>query len=414
MPLTIHAAPVVLTMTGEPPLRDGAVVVDGDRITAVGPAAELAERHPDARVRRWQGILTPGLVNAHTHLQFTDFAHLASSGLPFPQWLAAMNRDRAGYTDARWQESARRGVHLMLKSGTTAVADIVSNRAVLVPVARSGIRGISYIEVIADEARWTAKRRARLLDVLNSANGRTLGVSPHTPYTVGTSVFRECLAIARERGMRIHPHLAESAQETEFVRSGTGPLALVNHAVGFDLELLHGGSGLTPAAYLGSIDALGPDVHVAHGVHLDAADRAVLRDRGTPVALCVRSNHILQAGEPPVAAYLTEGSPLALGTDSLASSPSLDLWEEAAAVRELALRQGYTAPDLDRRLVEAATTGGAVALGLTDAGTLRPGAPADFAVFDAPADGDPHTALVTQGAGTCIATSLNGRLVHRR
>ncbi|WTW96773.1 amidohydrolase family protein [Streptomycetaceae bacterium NBC_01309] len=415
MPLTIHAAPVVLTMTGEPPLREGAVVVDGDRIAAVAPAAEAADRFPDARVRRWRGVLTPGLVNAHAHLQYTDFGHLASSGLPFPEWLAALNRDRADYTEARWQESARRGVHLMLKSGTTAVADIVSNRPALTPVARSGIRGISYIEVIADSARWDAKRRARLLDVLTTPADRTLGVSPHTPYTVGTDVFRECVAIARERGLRIHPHLAESAHEIEFVRDGTGPFALVNHAVGFTLELLDGGSGLTPAAYLDSIDALGPDVHVAHGVHLDAADRAVLRERGTPVALCVRSNRILQAGEPPVADYLIEGSPLALGTDSLASSPSLDLWEEAAAVRELAIRQGYTAPDLDHRLAEAATLGGAAALGLPDAGTLRPGAPADFAVFDVPTDDiDPYTALVTQAGGRCIGTSLNGRLVHRR
>ncbi|MEU8137227.1 amidohydrolase family protein [Streptodolium elevatio] len=417
MPLTIHAAPVVLTMTGEPPLRDGAVVVDGDRIAAVAPASEAVDRFPDARVRRWRGVLTPGLVNAHAHLQYTDFGHLASSGLPFPEWLAALNRDRADYTEARWQESARRGVHLMLKSGTTAVADIVSNRPALTPVARSGIRGISYIEVIADSARWDAKRRARLLDVLTSPADRTLGVSPHTPYTVGTDVFRECVAIARERGLRIHPHLAESAHEIEFVRDGTGPFALVNHAVGFTLELLDGGSGLTPAAYLDSIDALGPDVHVAHGVHLDAADRAVLRERGTPVALCVRSNRILQAGEPPVADYLSEGSPLALGTDSLASSPSLDLWEEAAAVRELALRQGYTAADLDRRLVEAATVGGAAALGLgeTGAGTLRPEIPADFAVFDVPTDEtDPHTALVIEGGGSCIGTVLAGRLVHRR
>ncbi|NUU25987.1 MAG: amidohydrolase family protein [Streptomycetaceae bacterium] len=417
MPLTVHAAPVVLPMTGEavgePPLRDGAVAVDGARIAAVGPLHEVTARFPRARVRRWPGVLTPGLVNAHTHLQYTDFGHLAASGLPFPEWLAAMNRERADYTEARWQESARRGCHLLLKSGTTAVADIVTNRSVLVPVARSGIRGISYLEVIADGPRWAAKRRARLLDALATPVGRTLGVSPHSAYTVGTSVFREAVAVARERGLRLHPHLAESAHETEFVRDGTGPLETVNRVVGFDHELLDGGSGLTPGAYLDSLAALGPDVHVAHGVHLDAADRAVLRERGTPVALCVRSNATLQAGEPPVAAYRAEGSPIALGTDSLASSPSLDLWEEAAAARELAVRQGYTAADLDHRLVAAATIGGATALGLADAGRIREGGPADLAVFDVPTDGDPYTALVTAGGGRCVGTVLDGRLVHR-
>ncbi|MCF2529539.1 amidohydrolase family protein [Yinghuangia soli] len=419
MPLTLHAAPVVLSMAGGPPLRDGAVLVDGDRIAAVGPAAGLAERFPAARVRQWRGVLTPGLVNAHAHLQYTDFGHLAESGLPFPEWLAAINRERAGYSEARWQESARRGVHLMLKSGTTAVADIVTHRCVLVPVARSGIRGISYIEVISDGPRWTEKRRARLLDALATPLSRTLGVSPHTPYTVGTAVFAESVAIAREQGLRVHPHLAESAHELEFVRSGTGLFETVNRVVGFDHELLDGGSGLAPAAYLDSLDVLGSDVHVAHGVHLDAADREILRKRQTPVALCVRSNKILQAGEAPVADYLAEGSPLAIGTDSLASSPSLDLWEEAAAVRELAVRQGYTAADLDRRLVEAATLGGAQAMGLADAGRLAEGLPADFAVFDVPADPadpdlDPYASLLAHGAGACIGTSLNGRLVHRR
>ncbi|UGQ14721.1 amidohydrolase family protein [Yinghuangia sp. ASG 101] len=414
MPLTTHTAPVVVTMTGEPPIRDGAVTVDGDRVTAVGPAAEVVKRHPDARVRRWDGVLTPGLVNAHTHLQYTDFAHLAASGLPFPEWLAALNRERADYTEARWQESARRGVHLMLKSGTTAVADIVTDPCVLTPVDRSGMRGISYIEVISDSPRWQAERRAKLLAVLETPLARTLGVSPHTPYTVGTAAFTDAVAIARARGLRVHPHLAESAHETEFVRDGTGPLAALNRTFGFAHELLAAGSGLTPTGYLDAIDALGGDVHVAHGVHLDAADRAVLRERATPVALCVRSNAILDAGVPPVADYLAEGSPIALGTDSPASSPSLDLWEEAAAVRELALRQGYTAADVDARLVEAATVGGAAAMGLTDAGRLAPGTRADFAVFAVPVDGDPHTALVTEGGGRCVGTVLGGRMVHRR
>ncbi|MDI2127014.1 amidohydrolase family protein [Yinghuangia seranimata] len=419
MPLTVHAAPVVLTMTGDDPARDGvlrdaAVAVDGDRIAGVGPVGEVAGRFPDARVRRWPGVITPGLVNAHAHLQYTDFAHLASSGLPFPEWLLALNRERAGYTEARWQESARRGVHLMLKSGTTAVADVVTHACVLVPVARSGIRGVSYIEVLADDAAWAAKRRDRFFAALDTPVGRTLGVSPHTPYSVGSAVFRELVAVARERGLRMHPHLAESADEVEFVRSGTGSFADVHHALGTTHELLDAGSGLAPGGYLDTLGALGPDVHVAHGVHLDAADRALLRERGTAVALCVRSNATLKAGEAPVADYLTEGSPLALGTDSLASGPSLDLWEEASAVRELALRQGYTAPDLDARLVTAATLGGAQALGLPAAGHLTEGGPADLAVFKVPTDLDPHTSLITHGAGSCVGTVLGGRLVHRR
>ena len=153
----------------------------------------------------------------------------------------------------------------------------------------------------------------------------------------------------------------------------------------------------------------------------DAPDRALLRDRGTAVALCVRSNRILGAGEPPVAAYLDEGNVVAVGTDSLASTPSLDLLDEAVALRDLARRQGYDAADLDRRIVEAATVGGAQAMGLDDIGVLRPGARADLAVFEVPVTASgagrgsaAYTAVLELGAGRCVATVLGGTLVHRR
>jgi aminodeoxyfutalosine deaminase len=413
--LTLHAAPVVVPVVAEP-VRDGAVVAEGDRILAVGPRAELARRYPAARVRTWPGVLTPGLVNAHAHLQYTDFAELASAGLPFPQWIRELTTRRSAFTAGMWQASTRRGLHALLRTGTTAVADVVTDPCVLVPTERSGLRGISYLEVVAaDDRRWARLRGAVLAQLDGAAGARQLGISPHTLYTLGTEVFRDCLDLARQRGLRVHTHLAETAAEVEYVLGGEGPLADWARLLELDFELLRDrGARLSPAYHLEAIGGLGPDVHVAHGVHCGEADRAVLRERGTAVALCVRSNAILAAGEPPVAAYLAEGSPLALGTDSLASSPSLDLLAEAAAVRDLARRQGYDGPDLDRRLVEAATVGGAAALGVADAGELRPGVPADLAVFDVPTDGDPYAALLGHGAGACVATVLGGRLVHRR
>jgi cytosine/adenosine deaminase-related metal-dependent hydrolase len=159
------------------------------------------------------------------------------------------------------------------------------------------------------------------------------------------------------------------------------------------------------------LGGLGPDVHVAHGVHVDAADRELLRQRQTTVALCTRSNKILQAGEAPVAAYLDEGSPVAIGTDSLASSPDLDLLAEAKATRDLARRQGMDHPD--QAIVEALTLGGARALG-QDIGTIREGGRADLAAFDVPVEGEVFANLLEHGAGRCVATVLGGRLVHRR
>jgi cytosine/adenosine deaminase-related metal-dependent hydrolase len=128
------------------------------------------------------------------------------------------------------------------------------------------------------------------------------------------------------------------------------------------------------------------------------------------VALCTRSNAILQAGEAPVADYLTEGNPVGIGTDSLASSPDLDLLAEAKATRDLARKQGLEHPE--EQIVRALTLGGAQAVG-QDLGTLEPGKRADLAVFDVPT-ADPFRDLIEHGAGRCVATVLGGRLVHRR
>jgi cytosine/adenosine deaminase-related metal-dependent hydrolase len=422
---TLHSAPIVLPMTAAP-IRDGAVLVDGDSVLAVGPRADLAAAHPDVRERSWAGVLTPGLVNAHAHLQYTDFEELNSLGEPFPVWLGRMIAKRSTFTDAMWGASARRGLHLMLRSGTTAVADIVTDPAgVLPPTVRSGIGGVSYIEVVFEDARsWSESGRARLLERLAScpAGRRGLGVSPHTPYTLASAVFADCVAIARDKGLRLHPHIAESPAESEYVLTGTGPFAESMTKFGKAMELIRdGGSGLSPVRFLDGLGVLGPDTHAAHCVHCDTADRDILRERGVFAALCARSNEILQAGRPPVADYLREGSPFGIGTDSLASTPSLDLLEEAAALRALAREQGYAEADLDRRIVEAATLGGAGAMGLADAGRIEPGVRADLAVFAVPgleqlAPEQAFGALLdAAAAGThrCLGTILGGTIVHR-
>ena len=421
---TLHSAPIVLPVSAEP-IGDGAVLVDGDRVAAVGPRAELLAAYPGVRERAWSGVLTPGLVNAHAHLQYTDFEELNALNEPFHVWIGKLVAKRSSFTDAMWSESTRRGLHMMLRSGITSVADIVTDPAgVLPPTARSGIGGVSYIEVVFEDARsWSESGRTRLLESLGSGPaGRALGVSPHTPYTVASAVFADCVAIARDKGLRLHPHVAESPAESEYVLTGSGPFAETMTRVGKSMELIRdGGSGLSPVQFLDKLGVFGSDMHAAHCVHCDPADRDVLRSRGVYAALCARSNKILQSGQPPVADYLRENSPFGIGTDSLASTPSLDLLEEAAALRALAASQGYDAGDLDRRIFEAATLGGAGAMGLGDVGRLEPGSRADIAVFAVPGfeSAAPEAAYgalldaAAAGRHKCFGTILGGTIVHR-
>jgi cytosine/adenosine deaminase-related metal-dependent hydrolase len=393
------------------PLHDGAVLVEHDVVVDVGTRADLQQRHGDVRVREWRGVMTPGLVNAHAHLEYgPPFADLAAADLPFAQWIAQLTARRQGMTDVDWQVGARGSVHQLLKSGTTAVADIVTRGPAISVAGSAGLQGISYAELAGVDAKGWPMALERL-ELLLSTTGREQGVSPHTLYTLSSQVFRDLVTLARERGMRLHPHLAETADEAEWVLSGTGAFAGFVERFGFEFELHGKGAGTSAVQHCDELGGLGPDVHVAHGVHVDAQDRALLRERETVVALCTRSNAVLRAGEAPVADYLSEGSPVAIGTDSLASVPDLDLLAEARATRDLARKQGLEHPE--EAIVRALTLGGAQALG-QDLGTLHPGGRADLAVFDVPTEGDPHEALLEHGAGRCVATVLGGRIVHRR
>jgi aminodeoxyfutalosine deaminase len=408
---TLHAAPVVLPI-GTEPIRDGAVLVVGDSIAWVG-----ARRDWDGagEVVDWTGVLLPGLVNSHAHLQYTAYADKCQPGVDFLDWIAGFVPRNAAMTDVAWRQSTVDGVSQLLRSGTTCVADVTARPVAVEVLAEAGLAGISYVETVGvDQARWPASR-AELVGLLDTPTTRQLGVSPHTLYTLGTAVVRDCVALARSRGLRLHPHAAESPYEVEYVASGSGPFAAANQRWGLVMELARdGGSARTPVAELAELGALGSDSHVAHGVHCDAADRALLRAAGVAVALCPRSNRILGVGDAPVAAYRAEASPVAVGTDSLASVPTLDLLEDLAALRDIALDQGSPAEGLDRWLLATATVGGARAMGLPDVGVLRPGARADLAIFDVPTDAglDPYAAVVRHGAGRCVGAVLAGRVVH--
>jgi aminodeoxyfutalosine deaminase len=384
----LHAASWVVPISGAP-IREGGVLVEDGRIVAVGPADGLRRR--ETNVSEYAGILMPGLINAHAHLQYgPSFADLAAGGQAFPDWLLGMTERRLATSDDGWRAEVRASWTRAHASGTVAVADIVTSASAL----DVQIPGVRYLESVAlASAAWPAEQD-RLEPLL--ADHREAGLSPHTLYTLGTGALTGSIGLARRTGRRLHPHLAETADEDQFIREGNGPFA----AWPFAAELRDGGgAGCSPAEYLDSLGGLGPDVHVAHGTHLAEADRALLRRRGTAVALCARSNAILGAGVPPVAALLREGNAIAVGTDSLASTPDLDLLAEARVLAAAAAAQGYADADLAVRILHACTAGGAAAIGRSDLGVLAAGASAAIAhvTVDAPDAADIVTEIIRTG-----------------
>ena len=159
-------------------------------------------------------------------------------------------------------------------------------------------------------------------------------------------------------------------------------------------------------------------------MHASREDRRILRQRGVSVALCPRSNRITcTEGDAPIARYLEEGNPLSVGTDSLSSSPSLDVLDDVAFLYDLAIQQGYEGEDLTHRLVRMVTLGGAESMGLNSGpkriGQINVGASADLAFFDVGVDVSSPQALeatldrfIRHGSGTCKATVIEGRICY--
>ncbi|PRI10853.1 amidohydrolase family protein [Leucobacter massiliensis] len=428
-PVSVYSASLVLPVTS-PPIPDGAVAVREGRILHVGDRRwvldALGARGARYHEEHWEGVLAPGLVNAHTHLQYTRMAEVASrSYAGFDDWGTAFDEAYAA-ADRDWAAAAAEGAAASLAAGVTAAADVVTDREALGALHDAGMHGIAYWEVYgASNADWGEAARERVREQIRGIPSPPgAGVSPHAPYSLEVQPLLELPDIVREEGLRLHIHLAEAHMEREFDGidgyAGAGP---GGHGGWPELEadsfraLRSHGIGVSSTQFVDHLGVLGPDCHIAHGVYVSAEDRALLRARGTSVALCPRSNEVIGLDMPPVAAYLREGNPIAVGTDSLSSSPSLDLMADVAALARVARTQGYQGDDLHQRLFTAATLGGAAAMGLhvgrERIGQLGVGAVADIACFELAAR-EPEAALVElveDGAGRARRTILAGRPV---
>jgi len=403
------------------PIRDGAVVVMADRVAWVGALRDLPpELAGTGAVERRHGVLTPGLVNAHTHLQYTGFDAVGRGRYTgFEHWADAFELVYELQDDAAWHPAAVAGARQAIAAGTTLFTEIVTDDPARGALAHCGAGGIEYLEAIGQfESRWHGGGRDAYLAWLAEPARVGVGISPHALYSLDGTVVSDLAAVAAAQGMRLHSHLGESAVEAHLYRCGDARVLEVFGDLRDEFELVRrGGIGRSTGHYADDLGLLGAHTHVAHAIYLDRDERDLLRRRGTQVALCPRSNAIIGLDEAPVAAYLREGHEISVGTDSLASAPSLDLLADVRELERIARSQGYRDDDLCERLVRAATFGGASAMGLDAAGhgVLIEGGPADLALFDVDVeDGRVHEALVRRGEGSCVLTVHAGTVLHAR
>ena len=398
---TLYAADWVVPVSS-PPVARGALLVEGELIAEVGPAAELMAAHPAAeRVDLPGCVLAPGFVNLHSHIEYAAYSGLGD-GLAFGPWIAAHKQRTLRLARDGLDAMARLGAAESVRSGVTTLVDAAYAGASVAACSEAGLRAVIAIEAFggdAADATAVADELDRRLEALAPSAGPRveLAVSPHAPYTVGLPLFGEMVARARERGMRVVTHLGESRHELDAMVRGAGALA---GSVG--------AFGRHPIAELAERGLLGPETVVAHAVHVDDDDIAALATTGAAVAHCPRSNAILGCGVAPLGRLRAGGVRVGLGTDSPSSALSLDMFDELRAALLLARASAGDPEALSTAAaLQLATLDGARALGLADRGALEPGLLADFMAVRLdqtpfwPSD-DPVAALVLGGSPALV------------
>jgi len=359
-----------------PPLTDGGCFIESGRIRELGTTESLRRKYPSAEYRRYGDcILMPGLVNSHTHLEYSVFGHLARE-TPFLPWIRnlvqlATIRNRF-WGPSYWEKAASIGIRKSLKAGITCVGDVVTFGGSLRAADRSRIRMRAFLEAVALDGSSLPSgllRLRRRLDTASYWSGTvTPGLSPHSIYTLSPAALVSLGELASEYDLPLAIHAAETSHERELL-AGRGPLAVqINR---FELPF-SGTSTTTLTGYLERQGTLTPSTLLVHGVHLGEEDLRAVARQGAGLATCPRSNRLLGAGVPGYRLWSRFGIPFAYGTDSLASVPDFDLFHEARIVRNH-LREGADA--ILRRL----TLGGAERIGLGDVtGSIEAGKFADL------------------------------------
>ena len=359
------------------PIEHGTVVVEHDRIVFVGPRAAA----PPARdVELGEAMITPGLVNAHTHLDLTVLRGRIPNGTFF-EWIRALVAARNALSPDELLESARTGVRDGLHAGITTFADTAPSDAPFEAMREAGVRGIAYREVFGPDPAECDASLAALKDVVEAMREREthlvqVGVSPHAPYSVSDELYRKVAEYARASGLRLATHVAESEDESRLVARAEGDFAAFLRGRTIVVEP----RARSPVELLERCDVLGERTLLIHCVRVDARDIETMATHRCGVATCPMSNATLGHGRAPVHAMLDAGIPIGVGSDSMASNDVMNVfWEASSALR---IRAGlWHAPD-QQPLWQLATIGGARALGLErDIGTLEVGKQADIAAF---------------------------------
>ncbi|QEH33298.1 Adenosine deaminase [Aquisphaera giovannonii] len=396
-----------------PPIEDGAVVLDRGRIGWVGPASERAGDLDLGNV-----AIVPGFVNAHTHLELDHVGSGGSAGGPEDEvaWLRRVIDQRRGGSEQMLKDAVGRNLGASLAAGTTFLADTTTAGLSWDQVAAAPMRAVVFAELIGlkryrglqtSDAAW--KWLATVQPEKQVAACAKPGLSPHAPYSTSPWLYHRAAASR----LPLSTHLAEMPEEIRLLERRDGPLRDFLEDLGAwddDWEPI----GPRPADFVRKGELRNADWLIAHGTYFDPSEFWQLRPEAAPnghrvaVAFCPRTHARFGHAPHPFRAMLEKGVVVCLGTDSLASSPTLSILDE---IRFLRGKEPSLSGEL---LLTMATLFGAWALRAeTTTGSLRPGKSADLAIIQLPdrSDADPHS-LVLDSEEPVVATVFEGDILN--
>lgn len=385
--MKILSAKYVLPIAA-PPIEGGAVAFEGETISAVGTRDEILERFPDIDAEDFgEAAILPGLVNVHSHLELTALRGFADEhDHDFYNWLlkvTAARGERLNESDVRISaiagavEGALAGVTCFGDIGRLGVAGLEALKSV-------GLRGVVFQESeFCPDDRTADDDFAKLVENFTSLREHEtdrvlVGLSPHAPYTVSAKLFQKIARYAVENNVRTSIHASESIMEEDLMIHGTGFFAGVYEKFGFNFK----SPGISTIEYLDELGVLAAKPLLAHCVRVSDRDIDLIAESDSRIAHCPKSNAKFGHGAAPFHRFLARGINVGLGSDSMASNNTCDIFEEARFAALFARNSGSGAPFVQPyQMIETATLGGARALGLESMiGSLEPGKQADLIV----------------------------------
>ncbi len=380
--------------------------IEAGKVAAVEPArGRLAAGGVDLG----EVVLLPGTVNAHTHLELSGLAGKVRYRGNFVTWLGEVTARRPT-DESAIAAAVREGADASLAAGVTCVGDICYGNRAWRTLRDHPLRAVCFAEClgIGRKRHDALTRLGRDMEGMAEDDGLRIGLSPHAPYSVAEQVYRGCLDLARGNNWPLTTHLAETSDEGTFVRHGAGNLHRFLTMLGI-IDDNVSATGLSPVAYAARVGLLAHPTLLAHVNYLDDEDLAVLAASPASVAYCPQSHRYFQHREHRFIEMLAAGVNVCVGTDSLASSPTLSVLDELRL-----LRRRY--PELPgATLLAMGTINGARALGWDERiGSLSPGKWADAVAvpLDADSPDDPIENVLRSNLAP-TATIIGGHVAYR-